>query len=118
MKTSVRDLLITGWLIIWVATAGVVAIHPSFQDEGFTSILRLAGLALIATVGGLVLTRYVEILGHSSAKSRKMALGLFVVSMLPLIPVALVTFTMPWAAMIILTLIYARWKWSLISSSN
>jgi hypothetical protein len=118
MSTSVRDLIITGWAIIFAVTVGVLAFHPSFKEEGVASTLRIAGFALIAMTAGIFMTRFTELLGRSSARTRKIALGLFVVCMLPLIPVAIATFGMPWAALILVTLVYVRWKWALLASPN
>jgi hypothetical protein len=118
MKTSVRDLIITGWLVIFATTVGTVAFHPSFEGGGMESVLRLGGLALISTLGGVGLIRYTKLLGRSPTLVRRTALGVFVVSMLPLIPVALQTFSMPWGALIIVSLVYVRWKWALVSSSD
>ena len=118
MSTSVRDLIITGWAIIFAVTVGVIAFHPSLKDEGAASILLIVAFAFIAMAVGILMTRFTELLGRSSARFRRIALGLFIVLMLPLIPVALATFGMPWGAMILVTLIYVRWKWALIASAN
>jgi hypothetical protein len=118
MSSSVRDLIITGWTIVFAVTVGVIAFHPSFKDEGILAVLQIVGFAFISMVAGVLLTRFTEILGRSSAKSRKIALGLFIVLMLPLIPVALATFGMPWGALILVTLVYVRWKWALIASAK
>jgi hypothetical protein len=116
MSSSVRDLLITSWLIVFAVTLGVALFHPSFQSDGLEETIRLAVLSLISTLAGVGLIRYTEILGRSSSRFRKIALVIFVICMIPLVPVALVTFAMPWAALIILSLIYVRWKWALITS--
>jgi hypothetical protein len=118
MKTSVRDMLITGWLVIFATTVGTVAFHPSFEDDGMEAVLRLGGMALIATIAGIGLVRYTKLLGRSPTLIRRLALGVFVVSMLPLIPVGVETFSMPWGALIILSLVYVRWKWALVPSSS
>ena len=80
--------------------------------------LRISGFALIATVGGVALARFTEILGRSSQKMKTSAMVIFVVCMLPLIPVGLSTFSMPWAALIIGTLVYVRWKWAVTSPAK
>jgi|TARA_B110000438_G_scaffold26088_1_gene24709 hypothetical protein len=118
MSSSVRDILITAWSIIFVITVGVIAFHPSFKYEGLTMTLRISGFALIATVAGVALARFTEILGRSSQKMKTSALVIFVVCMLPLIPVGLSTFSMPWAALIIGTLVYVRWKWALANPAK
>jgi hypothetical protein len=118
MSSSVRDILITAWSIIFVITVGVIAFHPSFKGEGLSAILRIDGLALIATVAGVALARFTDLLGRSSQKMKTSALVIFVVCMLPLIPVGLATFSMPWAALIIGTLVYVRWKWALASPAK
>jgi len=118
MSTSVRDLIITGWAIIFLVTVSVAAFHPSFKDDGLSAALRVAGFALIATIAGIALMRFTEVLGASSPKVRKTALGVFIVCMLPLIPVALATFGMPWGALILVTLVYVRWKWAIVSTSG
>ncbi|NQW20988.1 MAG: hypothetical protein HQ477_09780 [Chloroflexi bacterium] len=118
MSTSVRDLIITGWAIIFVVTLGVIAFHPSFKDEELLVVLRTGGFALISTSAGIGLVRFTEFLGRSTSLTRKIVLGVFVVSMLPLIPVAVVTFGMPWGALILITLVYVRWKWALVSSTK
>jgi hypothetical protein len=118
MRTSVRDLLITGWSIIFVVTVGVIAFHPSFKGDGLSVTLKIGGFALIATVAGVALARFTELLGRSSPLMKKSALVIFVVCMLPLIPVGLTTFSMPWAALVIVTLVYVRWKWALASPTN
>jgi hypothetical protein len=118
MKTSVRDLLITGWVVIFITTLASVAFHPSFQDDGLESLLRLGGLALVATLGGVGLIRYTKLLGRSPTLIRRGALGVFIVSMFSLIPVAVETFSLPWGAMIVLSLLYVRWKWALVPSSS
>jgi len=118
MSSSVRDLIITGWAIIFAVTVGVIAFHPSFKDEGIASILLIVGFAFIAMMAGILMARFTELLGRSSARFRRISLGLFIIFMLPLIPVALATFGMPWAAMIIVTLVYVRWKWALIASAK
>ena len=118
MRSSVRDLLITGWLIILVATIGVVAFHPSFSSQSSSETLKITGFALISTLAGVGLVRYTEILGRSSGRTRKITLAVFVICMLPLIPVAFVTFAMPWGALIVMSLIYVRWKWALVPSSD
>ena len=116
MHSSVKDLLITGWVIILVVTIGVVAFHPSFGTQSSAETLKIAGFALISTLAGVGLVRYTEILGRSSGRTRKITLVVFVICMLPLIPVVLVTFTMPWGALIVMSLIYVRWKWALVPS--
>ncbi|MBN4064958.1 hypothetical protein JYU04_04400 [Dehalococcoides mccartyi] len=118
MSTSVRDLLITGWAIVFAITVGVIAFHPSFKGDGWSAVAQTGGFALISTVAGIGLIRFTEMLGVSGSRFRKIALGLFIVSMLPLIPVALATFGMPWGAMIIVTLVYVRWKWALLAPSK
>ncbi len=118
MSTSIRDLIITGWAIIFVTTVGVVIFHPSFKGEGMVTTLRVGGFALIATLAGIVLTRFTELIGRSSSRVKKTALVIFVICMLPLIPVVLATFGMPWGALIIVTLVYVRWKWALVSSTS
>jgi len=106
MSSSVRDILITGWSIIFVITVGVIAFQPSFKDEGFSMALSVT------------LSRFTELLGRSSQKMKTSALVIFVVCMLPLIPVGLATFSMPWAALIIGTLVYVRWKWALANPAK
>ncbi len=119
MSTSVRDLIITGWAIIFFVTIGVVAFHPSFTgDDRLQDLLRIGGFALIATTAGIVLIRFTELLGRSSSRAKKITLGIFVVCMIPLIPVALATFGMPWGALILITLVYVRWKWALVPSAS
>ncbi|MCX8276833.1 MAG: hypothetical protein OTJ43_00995 [Dehalococcoidia bacterium] len=118
MSTSVRDLIITGWVIIFAVTVGVIAFHPSVKEEGIASILLISGFSFIAMMAGILIARFTELLGRSSARIRMVALGLFIVFMLPLIPVALATFGMPWGAMVLVTLVYVRWKWALIASVN
>ncbi|MEE8047057.1 MAG: hypothetical protein V3T49_09455 [Dehalococcoidia bacterium] len=118
MTSSVRDLLITGWLIIFVITIGIMAFHPSFGTQSPAETARVIGFSLISTIAGVGLVRYTEILGRSSAVTRRFALGVFVVCMIPLVPVVLITFATPWAALIILTLVYIRWKWALVTSSD
>ncbi|MDE0592955.1 MAG: hypothetical protein OSB68_06930 [Dehalococcoidia bacterium] len=118
MSSSVRDILITAWSIICVITVGVIAFHPSFKYEGLSMTLSISGFALIATVAGVTLARFTEILGCSSQKMKTSALVIFVVCMLPLIPVGLATFSMPWAALIIATLVYVRWKWAVTSPAK
>jgi hypothetical protein len=73
---------------------------------------------LISTLAGIGLIRYCELLGHSSSRSKKTALGIFTVCLIPLVPVMYVTFIMPWAALVILTLLYTRWRWALVPSSQ
>lgn len=99
-----------------VVTIGVVAFHPSFGTQSSAETLKIAGFALISTLAGVGLVRYTEILGRSSGRTRKITLVVFVICMLPLIPVVLVTFTMPWGALIVMSLIYVRWKWALVPS--
>jgi hypothetical protein len=119
MMNSVRDLIITGWAIVFVVTIGVVAFHPSFTEEdGLKNLMRIGGFALIATTAGIVLVRFTELLGRSSSRARKFTLGIFVVCMLPLVPVALATFGMPWGALIVITLFYVRWRWALVPSAS
>ena len=118
MSTSVRDLIITGWAIIFAVTVGVIAFHPSLKDEGVASILLIVAFAFIAMMAGILMARFTELLGRSSSRTKKITLGLFIAFMLPLIPVALATFSMPWGAMILITLVYVRWKWALVTSPN
>jgi uncharacterized membrane protein YeaQ/YmgE (transglycosylase-associated protein family) len=118
LKTSFRDLLVTGWLIIFGVTVGVVAFHPAYQGQGTLGVLELSGLTIIGVVGGVLLTIYVNRLGASSPRSRKIALALFVASAVALVPVMFVTFASPWLALIVLTLLYVRWKWALVSTSD
>ena len=118
MSTSIRDLIITGWAIIFAVTVGVVAFHPSFVDEPPINAFRIAGFAFISMAAGIVLLRLTEVIGRSSARSRKFALGIFVLCMLPLIRVGIATFGMPWAALIIVTLVYVRWKWALATPAS
>ncbi|MBT4126401.1 MAG: hypothetical protein HOE43_08400 [Chloroflexi bacterium] len=118
MSSSVRDLIITGWAIIFAVTIGVVVFHPSFKEESAIYAIRIAGLAFISMMAGILLLRFTEITGRSSARTKKTILGIFIVCMLPLIPVGLATFGMPWAGLIIATLVYVRWKWALAASSS
>ena len=118
LKTSFRDLLVTGWLIIFGVTVGVVSFHPAYQGQGTLGVLELSGLTTIGVVGGVLLTIYVNRLGASSPRSRKTALALFVASAVALVPVMFVTFASPWLALIVLTLLYVRWKWALVSTSD
>lgn len=116
MRTSVRDLIITGWTIIFVVTVGVVAIHPAYRDEGLQGVLMFGGASLIGTLGGIGLIRFTELIGRSSSRSKAVTLGIFVACMIPLVPVMYFVFAMPWVAMIILTLVYVRWRWALVPS--
>ncbi|MCH7969663.1 MAG: hypothetical protein IH960_01305 [Chloroflexi bacterium] len=118
LKTSFRDLLITGWVIVFGVTVWLVAIHPAYQGQGVLVALRLDGLSAIGSVGGILLTRFVDLLGASSSRTRKFALSLFVVSALALIPVMYVIFVTPWAVLIVLTLLYVRWKWVLLAAED
>lgn len=118
LKTSFRDLLITGWLIIFAVTVGLVAFHSDYQDQGTSGALRVGGLAAVGSIAGILLTRYVNRLSYATSRSRKIALSLFVASMVALIPVMVVTFRMPWAALIVLTLLYVRWKWALVTGPD
>jgi hypothetical protein len=43
---------------------------------------------------------------------------LFIIGMLPLIPVGLETFSMPWAGLIVITLVYVRWRWAVVPSTD
>ena len=115
VKTSFRDLLITGWVIVFGVTVGLVAIHPSYQGQGVLVALRLYGLSAIGSVGGILLTRFVDLLGASSSRTRKIALALFVASAIALVPVMFETYATPWAVLIVLTLLYVRWKWVLLA---
>ncbi|MCZ6539020.1 MAG: hypothetical protein O6922_04250 [Chloroflexi bacterium] len=112
LKTSFRDLLITGWLIIFGVTVGVVAFHPTYEGQGMSGVLRLGGLSAVGTLGGILLTRFVDLLGASSSRTRKTAMVLSLASWAALIPVMYVTFAMPWGVLIVLTLLYVRWKWA------
>jgi hypothetical protein len=118
LTTSFSDLLITGWLIIFVVTVGVVAFHPAYQDQGASGVTGLGALAAIGTLGGILLTRNVNRLGNATSRTRKIALSLFVASMVALIPVMYVTFSMPWGALIVLTLLYVRWKWAFVATRD
>ena len=113
MSTSIRDLLITGWLITLVTTVAVVLFHSDFQTEGSSQDLYLGGLAAIGAAAGILLVRFVNMLGASSSRYKKSALVLYTVCMVALIPVMKSTFAAPWAVLIILTLLYVRWKWAL-----
>lgn len=117
-KTSFRDLLITGWLIIFGVTVGVVAFHPAYQGQGTSGVLRLGGLSAVGTVAGILLTRYVNQLSRATPRTRKIVIGLFVASMVALIPVMYETFTMPWGVLIVLTLLYVRWKWAFVAARD
>ncbi len=112
LRTSFRDLLMTGWLIIFGVTVGVVAFHPTYEGQGMSGVLRLGGLAAVGTLGGILLTRFVDLLGASSSRTRKTAMVLSLASWAALIPVMYVTFSMPWGVLIVLTLLYVRWKWA------
>ena len=118
LKTSFRDLLVTGWLIVFGVTVGVVAFHPAYQGQGSLGVLKLSGLAMVGVVGGVLLTINVNRLGSSSSRSRKSALALFVASAFALIPVMYVTFASPWLVLIGLTLLYVRWKWALVATPD
>lgn len=118
LKTSFRDLLITGWLIVLGVTVLIVAFHSDYQEQGTSGALIFGGLSAIGTVGGMLLTRFVDRLGASSSRARKFALFLFVASALALIPVMYVMFVMPWAVLIVLTLLYVRWKWALVPAAD
>ena len=91
---------------------------PAYQGQGTLGVLELSGLTTIGVVGGVLLTIYVNRLGASSPRSRKTALALFVASAVALVPVMFVTFASPWLALIVLTLLYVRWKWALVSTSD
>ena len=108
MSTSLRDLLITGWLIILAVTVSVVIFHSDYQQEGGMADLRLAGLAAIGTVAGMLMVRYVDLIGNSSQRFRRIALVLFAACMVALIPVMVATFALPWGVLIILTLVYSQ----------
>ncbi len=118
LKTSFRDLLITGWLIVFGVTVMVVAFLPDYADERTASLLRFGGLAFVGAMGGILMAGQVGRLGHSTSRNRKIAMTLFVASMVALVPVMFVTFSMPWAALFILTLFYARWKWALVTAAD
>ena len=118
MRTSVRDLIITGWALIFAITVGIFFFHPSFIVEEITTVLRLIGLALIPTITGIGLMLFTEIVGRSSGFFRKFVLALFVIGMLPLIPVGLETFSIPWAGLIVITLVYVRWRWAVVPSTG
>lgn len=117
-NTSFRDLLITGWLIIFGVTVGVVAFHPAYESQGMAGVLRLSGLAAIGTLGGILLTRFVDMLGVSSPRTRKYAIVLSLLSWAALIPLMYLTFAMPWGVLIVLTLLYVRWKWAFTTVSS
>jgi hypothetical protein len=114
----VRDLIITGWTIIFVVTVGVIAVHPAYQDQGLQDVLMLGGASLIGTIAGTGITRYTELIGRSSQRTKIATQGIFVVGMIPLAPVMYFVFALPWVAMIILTLIYVRWRWALVPSAD
>ena len=118
MVTSFRDLLITGWVIIFLTTVGVIAFHPTLKGDGWSEVTRIGGFAAIATLGGIVMTLFTDVLGRTGRQVRKTVLVVFVIGMLPLIPVGLATFAIPWGVLILITLIYVRWKWALIPSSE
>jgi len=119
LTTSFRDLLITGWLIIFAVTVGLVAFQPEYRDQGTSGVLQLAGLAAVGTLGGILLTRFVNLLSQTTSRTRKIAMGLFVACMIALIPVMYVTgIRAPWAVLIVLTLLYARWKWAFVPSHD
>ena len=118
VKTSFRDLLITGWLIIFVVTVALVTFHSDYQGEGTSDSLRVGVLAGVGAVGGILLTRFVNRLSQATPRSRKIALGLFIASMVALIPVMFVTFATPWAVLIVLTLLYVRWKWAFVAAPD
>jgi hypothetical protein len=116
MRTSVRDLIITGWIIIFIVTVGVVAIHPAYQSRGLQGVLMFGGASLIGTLAGIGLIRFTELVGRSSSRMKAVMLGIFVVGMIPLVPVMYFVFAMPWAALIIITLVYVRWRWAVVPS--
>ena len=118
VTTSFRDLLITGWLIIFGVTVGLVAFHSDYQDQGTSDGLRIGGLAAVGSAGGILLTRFVNRLSYATPRARKIALLLFVASMIALIPVMIVTFRTPWAVLIVLTLLYVRWKWAFVAAPD
>ena len=118
LKTSFRDLLITSWLIIFGVTTGMAAIHPAYRVQGLQDIAIFIGLPAIGMAGGILLTLYVNRLCQAASRTRKIALSLFVASMLALIPVMWVIFAMPWAALMVLTLLYTRWKWALVATTD
>ncbi len=116
MRTSVRDLIITGWVIIFIVTVGVVAIHPAYQSRGLQGVLMFGGASLIGTLAGIGLTRYTELIGRSSQRMKTATLVVFVACMIPLGPVMYFVFALPWAALIIITLVYVRWRWAVVPS--
>ena len=118
MRTSVRDLIITGWVIIFVVTVWVVVIHPAYQGRGLQGVLMFGGESLVGTLAGIGLTRFTELVGRSSPRAKTATLGIFVVCMIPLAPVMYFVFALPWAALIILTLFYVRWRWALVPSAD
>ena len=118
LKTSFRDLLITGWLIIFGVTVGLIAFHSDYQDQGTSDGLRIGGLAAVGSVGGILLTRFFNRMSYATPPACKIAISLFVASMVALIPVMIVTFRMPWAALIVLTLLYVRWKWAFVAAPD
>lgn len=118
MRTSVRDLIITGWIIIFIVTVGVVAIHPAYQSRGLEGVLMFGGASLIGTLAGIGLTRYTELIGRSSTRAKTSTLVLFVACIIPLVPVMYFVSALPWAALIILTLVYVRWRWALVPSAD
>ena len=118
MRTSVRDLIITGWVIIFIATVWVVAIHPAYQGRGLQGVLMLGGESLVGTLAGIGLTRFTELVGRCSPRAKTATLGIFVVCMIPLAPVMYFVFALPWAALIIFTLLYVRWRWALVPSAD
>ncbi|MDA1280244.1 MAG: hypothetical protein O3B95_09455 [Chloroflexi bacterium] len=118
MRTSFRDLLITGWLIVLAVTVGVVIFHPDYQTTGSSDDLRIGGLASIGALGGILLTRYVNAIGRFSSRSKKVTLAIFAACMIALIPVMVATFALPWGVLIVLTLVYTQWKWAVAATSG
>lgn len=74
-------------------------------------VLALMGLTALGTIIALVVLRITDSLSKRNGSSRKIALWAYFCAIVALVPVAYTSLIIPWIVLVIVTLVYVRWKW-------
>jgi hypothetical protein len=101
----------TAWVLLGLVSIGLFQFHPDHSEREFNMVLALMGLTALGTIIALVVLRITDSLSKRNGSSRKIALWAYFCAIVALVPVAYTSLIIPWIVLVIVTLVYVRWKW-------
>lgn len=111
IASSVRNALMTAWVLLGIISIGLFQFHPDHSDRELSIVLSLMGLTVLGTVVSLVVLRVTDRLAKRNGPSRKLVLWAYFFAIVALVPVSYMSLIIPWIVLMIVTLVYVRWKW-------